>query len=98
MPRKRNKRQYFTQDTEDAIVEFNNSTDPVAKNRIYRDRIHYGFFKLTENIIHTFKFYHTEVDDLTHLQHEIICFLLELPLYCSSKSNISNTLPIILTF
>ena len=77
MPRKRNKRQYFTQDTEDAIVEFNNSTDPVAKNRIYRDRIHYGFFKLTENIIHTFKFYHTEVDDLTHLQHEIICFLLE---------------------
>ena len=77
MPRKRNKRQYFTQDTEDAIVEFNNSTDPEEKNIIYRDRIHYGFFKLTENIIHTFKFYHTEVDDLTHLQHEIICFLLE---------------------
>ena len=76
MPRKRNKRQYFTQDTEDAIVEFNNSTDPEEKNRIYRDRIHYGFFKLTENIIHTFKFYHTEVSNLEHLQHEMITFLL----------------------
>ena len=33
-------------------------------------------FKLTENIIHTFKFYHTEVSNLEHLQHEIITFLL----------------------
>ena len=34
------------------------------------------FFKLTQNIIHTFKFYHTEVENLEHLQHEIITFLL----------------------
>ena len=34
------------------------------------------FFKLTQNIIHTFKFYHTEVENLEHLQHEIIVFLL----------------------
>jgi len=34
------------------------------------------FFKLTENIIHTFKFYYTEVDNIQDLQHEVITFLL----------------------
>ena len=68
--------QYFTQDTEDAIVEYNNTTDFELKDKIYRERIHYAFFKLTENIIHTFKFYYTEVDNIQDLQHEVITFLL----------------------
>jgi hypothetical protein len=68
--------QYFTQDTEDAIVLYNNTPDSSVRSRIYRDRIHYPFFKLTENIIHTFKFYHTEVDNIEDLQHEVIEFLL----------------------
>jgi len=68
--------QYFTQDTEDAIVLYNNTTDFELKSRIYQDRIHYAFFKLTENIIHTFKFYYTEVDNIEDLQHEVITFLL----------------------
>ena len=72
----REKRRYFTQETEDAIVKYNSTSDPIEKNRIYEEDIHYAFFKLTQNIIHTFKFYHTEVDDLEHLQHEIIIFLL----------------------
>ena len=78
MPRKRKKKSknYFTQDTEDAIVLYNNTPDPAIRSDIYRDRIHYAFFKLTENIIHTFKFYYTEVDDIEHLQHEVITFLL----------------------
>ena len=79
-PRKRKKKtknQYFTQATEDAIVRYNNSTDPDERSRIYRNDIHYAFFKLTENIIHTFKFYYTEVDNIEHLQHEVITFLLD---------------------
>ena len=68
--------QYFTQDAEDAIVLYNNTTDFELKSRIYQDRIHYAFFKLTENIIHTFKFYYTEVDNIEDLQHEVITFLL----------------------
>ena len=67
---------YFTQETENAIIEYNNTTDYEIKNKIYRDRIHYAFFKLTENIIHTFKFYYTEVDNISDLQHEVISFLL----------------------
>ena len=68
--------QYFTQDTENAINEYNTTTDFELKDKIYRERIHYAFFKLTENIIHTFKFYYTEVDNIQDLQHEVITFLL----------------------
>ena len=75
-PKKKKGIQYFTQDTEDSIVLYNNTDDFEIKSRIYRDKIHPAFFKLTENIIHTFKFYYTEVDEIEHLQHEVITFLL----------------------
>ena len=68
--------QYFTKETEDAIILYNNTTDSEIRSRLYNDKIHYAFFKLTENIIHTFKFYYTEVDNITDLQHEVITFLL----------------------
>lgn len=74
--KKKVSKNYFTQETEDAIVLYNNTSDPILRSKIYEEKIHYAFFKLTQNIIHTFKFYHTEVDDLEHLQHEIIVFLL----------------------
>jgi hypothetical protein len=67
---------YFTHDTELAIVRYNNEKSSVVRSKIYEEEIHYPFFKLTQNIIHTFKFYHTEVENLEHLQHEIITFLL----------------------
>jgi len=67
---------YFTQETEDAIVLYNGTSDTDVKSKIYQNDIHYPFFKLTENIIHTFKFYYTEVNEIEHLQHEVICFLL----------------------
>jgi len=76
MPKPKSDKNYFTQDTENAIVEYNNTDNFSLKEKVYHERIHYPFFKLTENIIHTFKFYYTEVDDIEHLQHEVICFLL----------------------
>ena len=76
MPKKKVSKNYFTQETEDAIVLYNNTNDFGLRSQIYEDKIHYAFFKLTQNIIHTFKFYHTEVENLEHLQHEIIVFLL----------------------
>jgi hypothetical protein len=69
--------QYFTQYTEDAIVLYNNTESSEVRSRIYDKKIHYAFFKLTENIIHTFKFYYTEVDNIEDLQHEVIEFLLQ---------------------
>ncbi len=78
---------YFTQETEDAIVAYNLSEDFNEKSRIYNDRIHYAFFKLTQNRIHTFKFYYTEVENIEDLQHEIMIFLLsKIHLYHHSRS------------
>ena len=74
--RRKNSKNYFTHDTEMAIVRYNNEPNPDIRSDIYGSEIHYPFFKLTENIIHTFKFYYTEVDNIEHLQHEVITFLL----------------------
>jgi len=70
-------RNYFTQDTEDAIVEFVKETDKLKRDRIYKDKIHYAFFKLTENLIHTYKYYYTDNHSVEELQHNAIIFLLE---------------------
>lgn len=84
---KRTKRNYFTEETEDAILLYNRTKSKNKQSKIYSKDIHYAFFKLTQNIIHTFKFYHTGVEDLEHLQHEIIVFLLDkIHLYHHSKS------------
>ena len=78
---------YFTQDTENAVIAYNLSLDPTERSKIYDEGIHYAFFKLTQNIIHTFKFYHTEVENIEDLQHEIIIFLLsKIHLYHHSRN------------
>ena len=77
---------YFTEDTEDAIVEYLLLTNQDQRNRIYNERIAYGFYKLAENIIHTFKFYYTDTDTIEELKHEVVAFLLEkLHLYRKEK-------------
>jgi hypothetical protein len=86
MPRKKKSNVYFTKETENAIVLYNSTADEVKKSQIYQDKIHYAFFKLTENIIHTYKFYYTETDNIEDLQHEIIVFLLsKIHLYDQTK-------------
>ena len=78
---------YFTKDTENAIMLYNSTSCSHQRSKIYEKEIHYPFFKLTQNIIHTFKFYHTEVENLEHLQHEIEVFLLgKLQLFHPVKS------------
>ena len=74
---RKSKRLYFTEDTELAIIEYLASEDQRERNIIYNGRIHYSFYKLAENLIHTFKFYYTEVESLEDLKYEVVCFLLE---------------------
>ena len=77
---------YFTLDTQQAIIEYRLETSTYKRNRIFNERIYYAFYKLAENIIHTFKFYYTEVDNINELKHEVIAFLLEkLHLYDDTK-------------
>ena len=75
--RKRTKKRYFTEDTDLAIKQYLASSNQKERDKIYKEIIHYPLYKLAENLIHTFKFYYTEVDNLEDLKHEVICFLLE---------------------
>ena len=47
---------YFTQDTENAVIEYNKEDDADKRNTLYNERIKYSFEKLVENIFNTFKF------------------------------------------
>lgn len=76
--RKRKKsREYFTKETEDAIIAYLKSEDPVERNRLFNEKIDYSFHKLAEFIIHTFKFYYTEMTNVEDLKHEVVAFLLD---------------------
>ena len=77
MARKKSSNNYFTKETEDYIVLYNLSEDQDYRNDIFTKHIYYPFYKLAENIIHTFKFYYTDVDQIEDLKHEVVSMLLE---------------------
>jgi hypothetical protein len=49
-------KKYFTEDTEAAIVQFNQTTDMDEREKIYRTYIERPLDKLAENVINRFKF------------------------------------------
>ena len=77
MARKKSKANYFTLETEEYIKKYNVSTDQEYRNKIFTEHIYLPFYKLAENIIHTFKFYYTDVEQIEDLKHEIVSVLLE---------------------
>ena len=76
MPRKKKSKQYFTLDTEEAIIAYNKSTSQREKNDLYKTRIQYPFEKLAENILNTFKFSYFDVSK-EDVQMEVISNLIE---------------------
>ena len=54
--KKKKRKVYFGQEVQEAIVDYNTSTNDNERNTIYGTRIHKAFDKLAENIINTFKF------------------------------------------
>ena len=54
--RKKKSKIYFGTPVHDAIVRYNQSDNPIERNKIYTEEIHTAFLKLAENIINTFKF------------------------------------------
>jgi hypothetical protein len=67
-------RMYFTQETENAIVEYNASADIQIREDIYNNRIKRPFEKLVENIFNTFKFSYFETGPLD-VQKETVSHL-----------------------
>jgi hypothetical protein len=65
---------YFSQDTEDAIIEFNKTDDHDKREELYNNKIKYPFEKLVENIFNTFKFSYFETGPL-EVQRETVAHL-----------------------
>ena len=76
MPRPRKNKMYFTQDTEDAIIEYNKTKSELKRNQLYKDRIQYPFEKLAENILNTFKFTYFDVPK-EDIQMEVVSLLIQ---------------------
>jgi hypothetical protein len=72
--KKKNKRMYFDQDVQDAIVKYNEEVDSRVRNKIYQEEIAYAFDKLCENIINTFKFSYFD-SQFQDVKQEVVSFL-----------------------
>jgi len=65
---------YFTQDTEDAVIEYNAQENMDVRNNIYNTRIKAAFEKLVENIFNTFKFTYFDTSPI-EIQKETVTHL-----------------------
>ena len=84
--KQKKKNTYFTEETEAAILKYRSETREYTRNKIYREDIHHAFYKLAENIIHSFKFYYIDTNSIEDLKFEVISFLLQkINLYDQSK-------------
>ena len=76
MPRKAKSKQYFTKDTEDAIIEYNLTDDQRIKDKVYRDRIKPAFDKLAEIVYNKWKFTYFD-DEPQDVMSEVVTFMIE---------------------
>lgn len=78
-------RNYFTKETEMAIVAYNNSDDLMEREIIYRTLIQYPLDKLAENIINRFKFPYMD-SSFQDVKDQVVSFLvLNLHKYSEDK-------------
>lgn len=85
MPRPRKNKIYFTEDTQTAIIEYNNSKSDVEKNKIYKDKIQYPFEKLAENVLNTFKFSYFDVSKEDVMQEVVSVLVQKMHMYKEGK-------------
>lgn len=65
---------YFSKETEQAIIDYNNETCFENKNRIYEEKIKFSFEKLVENVFNTFKFTYFDTSPMD-IQQETVSHL-----------------------
>ena len=83
--RRKKSKMYFGMPVQNAIIRYNESSNPVIKNRIYEEHIHAAFCKMAENLIHTFKFYYFYYP-VEEVKHEVVSFMvMQLPKYQPDK-------------
>jgi len=72
--KKKKRKVYFGQEVQDAVVDYNSSSNDGERNIIYGTRIHAAFDKLAENIINTFKFTYFDYG-FEDIKHEVVAFM-----------------------
>ena len=83
--RRKKSKMYFGTPVQEAIIRYNDSTNPAVNNRIYSEHIHAAFEKMAENLIHTFKFYYFDYP-YEDVKAEVVSFLvMQMPKYDASK-------------
>ena len=75
-PRRKKSKIYFGSPAQEAIIEYNNSSDSVLRSKIYEERIKYPFEKLAENVLNTFKFSYFDVSK-KDIQTEVVSTMVE---------------------
>lgn len=74
--KKEKKEPYFTEDTQNAILLYNQMDDEIKRNKIYETKIKNSFDKMVEILIHYKKFYHFDVP-YEDVHHEVVAHLNE---------------------
>ena len=57
MPKKKTKNLYWTKETEQAVIDYNNTDDPLLKNQIFNTHLYKPLSKMTEIMIRKFGYF-----------------------------------------
>lgn len=102
MPRRKNdaskmakERVYFSQETENAIIEFNTATDMDVREQIFREHILRPLDKMAENIINRFKFPYIN-NSFDETKKQVVSFLvINLSKYTQEKGKAFSYLSVV---
>lgn len=75
--KKKTKEGYFTQQTQQAIIQYNESESQLERNKLFSEFIFPALDKLTENIIHNRKYYDYGDDDYSIVKANCITYMTE---------------------
>ena len=73
---KEKKTPYFGKAVQDAIIRYNEIENPVEKEKLFKTLIYPAFDKLSEVLIHTFKFYYID-DSVQRIKNTTVAFLVQ---------------------
>ena len=83
--RRKKSKVYFGTPVQEAIIRYNECSNPAIRNRIYQEHIHAAFEKMAENLLHTFTFYYFDYP-FEEVKAEVVSFLvMQMPKYKADK-------------
>jgi hypothetical protein len=81
---------YFTQETENAIIQYNLEKDPFIREKIYKEKIEYALIKLIENVFNRWKFTYFETSPFDVQKEALAHLVSNMGKYDPNKQNNIN--------